>query len=132
MLSPIGTNLSEIIKYRRGNKWGWSTGDFNALAADLGNALSALHGAKISHNDIRPCNVFYSLELSCYQLGSFANAVKSEDRVSTNVRVSTYYGAPELINSQKADLEQADVYSLGMTLLSAFYLCEPIDLKIVN
>lgn len=30
------------------------------------------------------------------------------------------------------NLEQADIYSLGMTLLSAFYLCEPIDRKAVQ
>jgi hypothetical protein len=27
------------------------------------------------------------------------------------------------------DLSKSDVYSLGMTLLSAFYLCEPVDRK---
>ena len=27
------------------------------------------------------------------------------------------------------DLYKSDVYSLGMSLLSAFYLCEPIDRK---
>lgn len=27
------------------------------------------------------------------------------------------------------DLSKSDIYSLGMTLLSAFYLCEPIDRK---
>jgi serine/threonine protein kinase len=123
VLSPIATNLSEIIRYRRENKWEWSTNDFNVLASNLANALATLHNAKISHNDIRPCNVHYSLEDNCYKLASFANAVKSQERGSTSVRVSTYYGAPELKNSQKVDLEQADVFSLGMTLLSAFYLC---------
>jgi serine/threonine protein kinase len=39
------------------------------------------------------------------------------------MRTSAYYGAPELSNSKQADFQQADIYSLGMTLLSAFYLC---------
>lgn len=96
VLSPVATNLSEIIKYRRENKWGWTTNEFNALASDLSNALSVLHGAKISHNDIRPCNVFYSLEKNCYQLACFGNAVKSSPsgNVLNQVRASTYYGAP--------------------------------------
>lgn len=95
VLAPVATNLSEIIKYRRENKWGWTTAEFNCLAGDLTNALSSLHKAKISHNDIRPCNIFYSLEKNCYQLSCFANAVKSNDGVNANkVRTSISYGAP--------------------------------------
>jgi serine/threonine protein kinase len=131
VLSPIATNLSEIIRYRRENKWGWSASEFNALSRDLANAVAALHSAKISHNDIRPCNVFYSLERNCYQLACFANAVKLQVGAPGNVRASVCYAAPELATSNQANLEQADVYSLGMTLLSAFYLCEPIDSKVI-
>lgn len=39
------------------------------------------------------------------------------------------FGAPELETGVDFDLQQADIYSLGMTLLCAFYLCEPIDKK---
>lgn len=78
VLSTVTTNLSEMIKYRRQNNWAWSTEEFNALASDLTKALETLHAAKISHNDIRPCNVFYSLDKNCYQLSCFANAVKSQ------------------------------------------------------
>ena len=77
ILEPIATNLSEIIKYRRENKWLWTVKEFNALAKDLLNGLSALHRAGYSHNDIRPCNVYFSLEKNCYQIGSYSNALKS-------------------------------------------------------
>ena len=43
------------------------------------------------------------------------------------MRSSVNYGAPELSNTIDANLEQADIYSLGMTLLCSFYLCEPIN-----
>jgi hypothetical protein len=36
---------------------------------------------------------------------------------------------PSLLSKHGVDLSKSDVYSLGMTLLSAFYLCEPIDRK---
>lgn len=45
------------------------------------------------------------------------------------IRSSKYFNAPELSNSKKTDLLSGDVYSLGVTLLCALYLCEPIDLQ---
>lgn len=42
---------------------------------------------------------------------------------ASQIRGSVYYGAPELSTTLFADLEQADIYSLGITLLCAFYLC---------
>lgn len=91
-----------------------------------------LHRAKIAHNDLRPCNVYYSLERNCYQLAGFGNCMETGGGRSTmdvsQVRTSTVYEAPELRSSTRASLEQADVYALGVTLLSAFYLCEPLNL----
>ena len=130
ILEPIATNLSEIIRYRRENKWFWTVAEFNSLAWDLTNAVAELHRAGISHNDIRPCNVYFSLEKNCYQLGTFSNALKSgSNEKMIGLRTSSYFGAPELSNTVERDLSQADIYSLGMTLLCAFYLCEPIDRK---
>lgn len=99
------------------------------MAADLTNAISVMHHAKMSHNDIRPCNVFYSTEKNCYQLGCFANTVKQSGTATNQVRTSNYFGAPELLVQAEADLQKADIYSLGMTLLCAFFLCEPVDRK---
>ena len=96
-MSPIATNLSEIIRYRRENDWAWTVKEFDALASNLINAVQALHSANISHNDIRPCNVFYSIEKNCYQLGCFANSTKSQKGTGVSqVRTSTFFGAPEL------------------------------------
>lgn len=72
------------------------------MASDLANALSVLHAAGYSHNDIRPFNVYYSLQKNCYQLGCFGNAVKfnsKSERLSmglSQMRTSSYYRAPEL------------------------------------
>lgn len=93
-----------MIKYRRENRWAWTEEEFNALAYDLVTALKVLHSAKISHNDIRPCNVFYSLEKNMYQLSSFSNAVKSNEGLAnlavSQLRTSAHYGAPELSTSK--------------------------------
>lgn len=50
----------------------------------------------------------------------------------SQIRGSIHYGAPELSNSLLPDLEHADIYSLGVTLLCAFYLCEPINVNAVG
>lgn len=92
--------------------------------------MTTLHNANISHNDIRPCNVFYSTEKNCYQLGCFSNSFKTNGgQAISQVRTSTFFGAPELGVQSEADLQKADAYSLGMTLLCAFYLTEPVDRK---
>ena len=133
LISPIATNLSEIIRYRRENKWYWTTEEFNQLANDLVLALLSLHRSNICHNDIRPCNVLFSIASNCYQLGNFGNATKHEFKkarkfMSTSqVRSSANYSAPEFKSSTDVDLREADIYSLGITLLSAFFLCEPIN-----
>ena len=61
-MEPIATNLSEIIKYRRENGWNWTISEFNVLANDLSKAVQKLHENGITHNDIRPFNVYYSTE----------------------------------------------------------------------
>lgn len=59
-LEPVAASLAEIIKYRRENNWEWVETEFNQLVYDLMNALNILHIHDITHNDIRPENVFYS------------------------------------------------------------------------
>lgn len=55
--------------------------------------------------------------------------MRQEGNAANQVRTSNYFGAPELLVQAEADLQKADIYSLGMTLLCAFYLCEPVDRK---
>lgn len=76
-MEPVATNLSEIISYRRRNKWEWTELEFKQLTRDLLEGLGELHTKGISHNDIRPSTVYYSSEKNCYLLGSFANCLKN-------------------------------------------------------
>lgn len=100
---------------------------------DLVNALSDLHSAGISHNDIRPANIYFSVKKNCYVLGNYANCQKGEGNVdSSNARADNRFSAPETGHKHEINLFQGDVYSLGLTFLSAFYLCQHIDKKLLS
>jgi serine/threonine protein kinase len=57
-------------------------------------------------------------------IGQFANSVRGTLKGNfRNARTSLNFGAPELNSSNNYDLKKADIFSLGVTLLCAFYLC---------
>lgn len=128
-----------VIRNRRKEGVMWSFGEFCRLFSNLVEGLSVMHGSELTHNDIRPSNVYYSKQKECFLLGSFSNVMRrAVDRQAKNVKESNHY--KDLYSTHKiarmsslkmdsVDLLKGDVYSLGMTLLTAFYLCEPIDRK---
>ena len=69
-----------------------------------------MHGAHISHNDIRPETIYYSKQKNDFVIGSFSNCSKGDP------------------NNYNRSLYEADIMMLGSTLLGAFYLTMPIDL----
>jgi serine/threonine protein kinase len=93
--------------------------------------LDDLHKAGISHNDIRPSNVFFSVARNSYLLGNFANCQKgTANAAASGARPDQRFSAPEASHQQEVDLLKGDVYSLGLTLLSAFYLCQHVDRRL--
>lgn len=80
ILEPISCSLSSIIRQRRKQRQHWSLPEFIQLFTHLVEALSALHFAGLSHNDIRPSNVYYSAYKNCYLLGSFSNVMQGGQR----------------------------------------------------
>lgn len=77
VLEPITTNLSGIIKHRRKEAKMWTFHEFHKLFSELVEGVHALHSNGLTHNDIRPSNVYYSAEKDCYLLGSFSNVMRS-------------------------------------------------------
>jgi hypothetical protein len=64
-------------------------------------------------------------------IGNYASCQKGEANAgSSSVRADNRFSAPESSHQQEVDLLKGDVYSLGLTLLCAFYLCQNIDRKL--
>jgi serine/threonine protein kinase len=59
--------------------------------------LEALHSNHISHNDIRPANIYYSVSKHAYVIGGFGYAVKhlSYDEGANQISGVSYYLSPE-------------------------------------
>jgi serine/threonine protein kinase len=87
MLEPVDCTLSMVIRNRRKEELMWSFGEFCRLFADLVEGLSVMHGSGLTHNDIRPSNIYYSKQKECFLLGSFSNVMRrTVDKESKNVK----------------------------------------------
>lgn len=138
-LESISSNLSLIIQNRRDQRKCWNFSEFYRLSCSLVEGVATLHAAGLTHNDIRPSTVYYSQQKDCFLLGCFSNVtVSPRDKLTKQMKESNHYKDCNHRRLSKtsqasplvlADLYKSDVYSLGMTLLSAFYLCEPLDRK---
>lgn len=79
---------------------------------------------------MRPDCVFYCPSKKCYVIGNFSYATKNASTGNLrNNRASKNYISPEANSNEQYDFKKADIYSLGMTLLCALYLCNPIDVQ---
>jgi serine/threonine protein kinase len=131
VFEPLDASLAQVIRYRRRNRWDWSEAEFDRFLRDLVWGLDELHRAGISHNDIRPDSVFFSVASNCYLLANFANCQKgTANAASSGARPDQRFSAPEASQQHEVDLLKGDVYSLGLTLLSAFYLCQHVDRRL--
>ena len=84
------------------------------LGKDICNALVLCKNRNIIHRDIKPQNIFVSLD-GDYKLGDFGIA-KTVEKTSGGTKIGTYnYMAPEVYNNQPYG-SSADIYSLGLVL----------------
>lgn len=97
------------------------------------DAVHTLHKNRIVHRDIRPHNIFYSGSKGVFMLSGFGNSkVLSGKQSETHSVVGVpYFSLPELKSYMKEDnftdfisydIMAADVYSLGITLATTFFL----------
>jgi hypothetical protein len=57
--------------------------------------VNVIHSNNITHNDIRPENIYYSITKKCFVLGQFAYASKGVTKGNLrNNRASVNYTAP--------------------------------------
>lgn len=84
------------------------------LGMDICSALMCCNAKKIIHRDIKPQNIFVSLDGS-YKLGDFGVA-KVVEQTMSGTKVGTYnYMAPEVYKGMPYN-GSADIYSLGLVL----------------
>lgn len=125
-MERIDATLSQIIAFKRSHKWNWTIHEFYRLTSDLVEAVYTLHEADITHNDIRPSTVYYSLNRKCYILGSYACCSNEDGAGGVVMRQSSRKTISKMV--AEVNRKQFDIHMLGMTLLSAFYLSEIVDL----
>ncbi len=91
-------------------------------ALELAGALSAIHGARVVHTDLKPTNILVDAwgHAKIIDLGS---AVQTGERAT---RMTPGFAAPELLHGGRATAA-ADVYSLGASLYAALCGHLPYD-----
>jgi hypothetical protein len=64
-------------------------------------------------------------------LGNFSNVTKfDKNQANPELKISSYFLDSERNASEYYDLRKSDVFSLGTTLMNAFYLHTPISKKV--
>ena len=127
-MERVDATLSQIIYYKRAHHWNWTVPEFYRLTTDLVEAVYTLHQAELTHNDIRPSTVYYSLSRKCYILGSYGCCMNEAGGVGVIMRQSSRRSLSKI--QAEVNRKQFDIHMLGMTLMSAFYLCEIIDYEV--
>lgn len=72
----VAASLAEINHYRRTNNWPWTEMQLELLIYHTLCGLDALHSMLISHGDIRPATIFYSISKHAYVIGGFSSSTK--------------------------------------------------------
>ena len=96
VFEDVAASVADITAYRKANKWPWTEQQFNLFVIHIVQALDALHSQNITHNDIRPSNIYYSLGRHGYVLGGFAQSYKhlSRQALYNDLQGIHYYASP--------------------------------------
>ncbi|KAK6744003.1 hypothetical protein RB195_010979 [Necator americanus] len=102
-----------------------STRELWTVLEDTLKALRHLHSEKLLHLDVKPSNIFVSLDNTMCKLGDFGLAVNlTMTPAEWADEGDRNYMAPELLNEPPTSA--ADMYSLGITMLE---LATKVDIE---
>ena len=89
--------------------------DFYWVLKDIVSGIKYIHDKNFIHLDIKPDNLFLSVNLKLIKIGDFGMLYKLSDPLVTAFEGDNKYMAPELL--VKTFGKPADIFSLGITLL---------------
>jgi serine/threonine protein kinase len=120
-----GESLAAI---RKGARKSFGVEDVGRMLADVGDALSYLHGRApyIVHRDVKPGNILRRPDGS-YALVDFGAVRDRLKPAGGSTIVGTFgYMAPEQFQGRASP--KSDIYALGVTAITLLTGCEPEDL----
>jgi len=111
-----GGNLKDFLeKHHEGGQGKEFTVRFTE---DIGSAIEHLHSLNIIHRDVKPENIFLSVDHAILKLGDFGLARATEGTRQTKTQIGSYrYMAPEVVSSGGRYSKKADVHSFGLCLI---------------
>lgn len=125
-------SLDIVLKSRMEKQVKWSEAELLKISFSLINALAFVKNYGINHRDISLNNIILSQEMDCYKLIDFGEAYHFTQNINDQTLVGKIsYLSPQILKiiaenrihpgdqpKITYDLEKADVFALGIVLLS--------------
>ncbi|KAL1301687.1 hypothetical protein AAFC00_005902 [Neodothiora populina] len=114
----LSINLREVLK-KFGRDVGINIKAVRSYAQQMFLGLSLLRRCEILHADLKPDNVLVNENRSRLKIADLGSAVSASDNEVTDVLVSRFYRAPEIILGIRHDYA-IDMWSIGCTLFELY------------
>lgn len=117
-LTSFSINLREVLK-KFGRDIGINIKAVRSYAQQMFLGLSLLRKCEILHADLKPDNVLVNENRSQLKIADLGSAVSADDNDVTDVLVSRFYRAPEIMLGIRHDYA-IDMWSVGCTLFELY------------
>lgn len=114
----LSINLREVLK-KFGRDIGINIKAVRSYAQQMFLGLSLLRKCEILHADLKPDNVLVNENRSQLKIADLGSAVSASDNEVTDVLVSRFYRAPEIMLGIRHDYA-IDMWSIGCTLFELY------------
>lgn len=114
----LSINLREVLK-KFGRDVGINIKAVRAYAQQIFLGLSLLKKCELLHADLKPDNILVNESRSQLKIADLGSAIPIDDNEITDVLVSRFYRAPEIMLGIKGDYA-LDMWSIGCTLFEMY------------